>query len=196
MSRWLDEVSAAPSVDDAPDQEQQRQQWHGPVARQLGVEPPRAVFATTTAVLPVDASHWWLGAHGGAGESILTALDPAGAAAEHRLPTTGAPVLVCCRLTMPGLEAARALAQAVAAGSVRANVLGLVTVAGSPRVPKGALKDFHRIVCGAFPASWAVPWVEDFGLTLDPQEVAVPKSVRTVLHEVRALSENNAKGRH
>lgn len=196
MSKWLTPTSPAAPPEATEPVEPAQPSWSGPSRPQAGVEAPTLHLPCADLPLPAGADHWWYGAHGGAGESILAALDDRGAAAEHRLPITGDPVVVCCRLTMPGLEAARLLSKAAAAGNLRAELVGLVTVAGSPKPVRGDLKDFYRIVRGGYRAWWTVPWIEDFGLTLDPTEVSLPKVVGTVIEQVQACSAQVATERN
>ncbi|MFW1494664.1 DUF6668 family protein, partial [Vibrio parahaemolyticus] len=74
---------------------------------------------------------WWVGAHGGAGESTLAALMPGSQAAGHSWPRTAsatpARTVLVARSDAHGLRAAQAAMRQWAAGLVPSvEVLGLV----------------------------------------------------------------------
>lgn len=137
------------------------------------VEPVRRlkVAQTTTSFLPLADSilanveqrtpiAWALGAHGGAGASTLAAMiAPLGDAHGTWPVHDDFPyVVVCCRSTRAGLDAAQsAVLQAQAGGAGVCRVLGVVIVADTPgKTPKSLhqretlLEDITRI--------WRVPY--------------------------------------
>lgn len=131
---------------------------------------------------------WWLGVHGGAGESSLARLDKTTRAAEHHWPLTsaGSTVVLVARSNIPGLRAAQRAATEWASGSVPGiRVAGLIVMADAPgRLPK-EIRDFSRIVGGGVPHLWHVPWVEPWRYGHDVAHEELPKEARTVLDQVR-----------
>lgn len=124
---------------------------------------------------------WWLGTHGGAGESTLAELVAGSGAADHvwPLPRDVAdvqPVVLVARTSVRGLESARVAATQWAAGDVLGvELLGLVLMADAPgRLPR-PLRDLARQVAGGVPRTWAVPWVEQWrsGDHAAPRELGV-----------------------
>ena len=135
-----------------------------------------------------EPGFWWLGVHGGAGETSLARLDKNTKAAEHHWPltTTGAAVVLVARSNIPGLHAARLAATEWASGSLPGiQVAGLVVMADTPgRLPK-EIRDFSRVVAGGVPHVWHFPWVDGwrYGHDVPPEEL--PKEARTALEQVR-----------
>ena len=84
-----------------------------------------------------QAAVWWLGAHGGAGESTLEELFSGSRAAEHSWPLTAAErpparVVLVARTHARGLVAAQSAIREWAAGDVPVLLLGLVLIADAP----------------------------------------------------------------
>jgi hypothetical protein len=135
--------------------------------------------------------YWWLGVHGGAGESSLARLDRNTRAAEHRWPVSasGSTVVLVARSNVHGLRAAQLAGTEWASGSLPGvHVAGLVLVADAPgRLPK-EIRDFARVVGGGVPHLWHLPWIEAwrFGHDLPPEEL--PREARTVLDQVRVTA--------
>jgi hypothetical protein len=132
--------------------------------------------------------YWWLGVHGGAGESSLARLDRRTRAAGHHWPVaeSGSTVVLVARSNVPGLRAAQLAATEWASGSISGvRVAGLVVMADAPgRLPK-EIRDFARVVGGGVPHLWHLPWIDPwrFGHDVPPEEL--PKEARTVLDQVR-----------
>lgn len=140
--------------------------------------------------------YWWLGVHGGAGETSLARLDKNTRAAEHHWPITaaGSTVVLVARSNMSGLRAAQLAATEWASGSIPGiQIAGLVVLADAPgRLPK-EIREFAGVVGGGVPHLWHFPWIEAwrFGHDVLPEEL--PKEARTVLDQVR-IATNNAAG--
>ena len=163
----------------------------GPLAPQRGVPAPDQVDQLPTHDQPQPSGLWWLGVHGGAGESTLAGLMPASRAAEHawpRQPSAIARVLLVARTNMRGLRAAQAAATQWAAGLVpHAEVVGLVLVADAPgRLPR-PLRETAQVVSGGVPRTWSVPWVETWRLGELAAPSDAPRDVRRLLDELHVL---------
>jgi len=143
---------------------------------------PRLVRAPQPSALPrrvmtTPATWWWVGAHGGAGESALAAAVDGTAVSEHAWPQPcpdigGAhPVVLVARTHAAGLLAAQRALTEWAAGSAGAvELLGLALVADAPGRTPAPLRDLARHVGGGAPRMWSLPWVEAWRLGgLDPQ---------------------------
>lgn len=134
---------------------------------------------------------YWLGAHGGAGETTFRELLD-GVECHHRWPspTPEAPspvVVLLARQTHRGLEAARRAAQDWASGQHPDVVLaGLVIVADTPGKTPRSLAAATRVISGGVPLTWVVPWIEELRLTgaVDWESMArEPKKVLTAIGE-------------
>lgn len=170
----------------------------GPQAPQRGVPAPDHVDRLPTHLQSRPAPLWWLGAHGGAGESTLASLVPEWSAAGHGWPQTpGAPspVVVVARSNMRGLRAAQIAATQWASGLVpHAQLVGLVIVADAPgRLPR-PLREFAQIVAGGFPRTWHVPWVEAWRFGESPDLSTAPRDVRRLVDDLKALPLPGAAG--
>ncbi|WP_228086740.1 DUF6668 family protein [Cellulosimicrobium cellulans] len=169
----------------------------GPTAPQRGVPAPGASDRLPIQPQPRDADVWWLGVHGGAGETSLAALVPDWLAAEHAWPQTlgGARVVLTARSNMRGLRAAQAAATQWAAGLVpHVEVVGLVIVADAPgRLPR-PLREFSQIVGGGVPRTWTLPWIEAWRLGEPPALSDAPREVRRLVDDLRAVVRPGAAG--
>ncbi|WP_454173552.1 DUF6668 family protein [Microbacterium maritypicum] len=118
----------------------------GPVAPQRGIPAPDRVDQLPVHDRGATAALWWVGAHGGSGESTLAALMPGTQAAGHAWPRTPsqtpARTVLVARGDARGLRAAQDAMRQWAAGLVPSvEVLGLVVMADAPgRVPR-SLRD-------------------------------------------------------
>ena len=95
---------------------------------------------------------WWVGAHGGAGESTLEELFLGSRAADHRWPLTGenlpaARVVLVARTHAHGLSAAQSAIREWAAGEARVLLLGLVLIADAPGRLPHALRRLADLIC-------------------------------------------------
>jgi hypothetical protein len=141
----------------------------------------------------VNVTMWWVGAHGGAGESTLEQLLEGSRASGHAWPCgdpgTGLmpPVVIVARTNARGLRAAQLVAIEWASGSVPVALHGLVLVADAPgKLPK-PLRDFAQIVSGGVPHVWHLPWVEAWRQGEPVSGETTPKAIVKVLNELRAL---------
>ncbi|MHC8609914.1 DUF6668 family protein (plasmid) [Paenarthrobacter ureafaciens] len=134
-----------------------------------------------------EPGFWWLGVHGGAGETSLARLDKNTRAAGHHWPLTAAAsvVVLVARSNIPGLRTARLAATEWASRSLPGiQVAGLVVMADAPgRLPK-EIRDFARVVGGGVPHVWHFPWVDAWRYGHDVALEELPKEARTVLEQV------------
>jgi hypothetical protein len=139
--------------------------------------------SATPAALGVPC--WWLGVHGGAGESSLAALFPMFPAAEHQWPvpmSARTRVVLAARTNHRGMSAVQA---AMRDWSVsyreHTDVLGLVLIADRPGQLPRPLRDLQRDLGGATPNLWRLPWIERWAVG------EVPSSANAPIREVEAL---------
>jgi hypothetical protein len=123
---------------------------------------------------------WWLGVHGGAGESTLEALFSGTAAANHSWPLRPdeelTNVVLVARTTARGLYAVQAaMRDWNERHAGRVNVLGLVLVASHPGRVAKELQELVRDVEGATRECWSMPWVDAWELGEIPSEVNAPR---------------------
>jgi len=140
---------------------------------------------------------WWLGAHGGAGESTLEELFSGSRAADHSWPLTAANhpparVVLVARTHAHGLRAAQSAIREWAAGDTQVLLLGLVLIADAPgRLPHG-LRRLADLIAGGVPAVWSLPWIEAWRVGEPPAPHNAPKVVRQLLEDLRAMTEASA----
>ncbi|WP_228379676.1 DUF6668 family protein [Pseudarthrobacter enclensis] len=134
-----------------------------------------------------EPAFWWLGVHGGAGETSLARLNKNTKPAGHHWPVTaaGSVVVLVARSNIPGLRAARLAATEWASRSLpRIQVAGLVVMADAPgRLPKD-IRDFSRLVGGGVPHMWHFPWVDAWRYGHDIAAKDLPKEASTTLEQV------------
>jgi hypothetical protein len=164
----------------------------GPVAPQRGVPAPDRVDQLPVRDHAAPAQLWWVGTHGGAGESTLAALVPGWQAAGHAWPRTTAPTpartVLVARSDARGLRAAQNAMRQWAAGLVPSvEVLGLVVMADAPgRLPR-PLRDLMQVVCGGVPRTWSVPWVDAWRVGEPPAPSNAPREVQRLIDELSAI---------
>ncbi|WP_093804079.1 DUF6668 family protein [Streptomyces sp. Wb2n-11] len=140
------------------------------------------------------ARWWWLGCHGGAGVTSLSAAAPGGTDAFRYwpLPVAGLPlqrVVLVARSNAAGLQAAQLAARQWASGAVPGvQVEGLVVVADSPGRLPAPLRDLSRLVSGGVPRTWTVPWMEAWRLG-EPPAATVPRELAGLARDLLALTE-------
>lgn len=163
----------------------------GPAAPQPHVSAPDAVDRLPQRHPGRTASLWWVGAHGGAGESTLAALLAGSRASNHTWPTAPdgqreAAVLVA-RTSMSGLRAAQRAATDWASGNVPVNLLGLVLIADAPgRLPR-PLRDFSSVIAGGVPRVWHLPWIEAWRLSDTPTAHPAPKQLQRLIEDLHQV---------
>ncbi|WP_427136668.1 DUF6668 family protein [Pseudarthrobacter sp. S9] len=170
----------------------------GPTRPQLSVpQPDHADRLPRQDVSGSAARYWWLGVHGGAGETSLAGLDKSTRAAGHHWPRSeaGTTVVLVARSNISGLRAAQRAATEWASGSLPGiRVAGLVIMSDAPgRIPK-ELRDFARIVGGGVPHIWNFPWIDGWRFGRDLALELLPKDARTVLEQVHIAATSTTSG--
>ena len=140
---------------------------------------------------------WWLGAHGGAGESTLEELFCGSRAAGHAWPLAaiGEPpvrTVLVARTHAHGLQAAQRAIREWAAGDVPVLLLGLVLIADAPGRLPHALRQLAELIAGGVPVVWSLPWIEAWRVGVPPGPSNAPKVVRRLLEDLRAMTETSA----
>ncbi len=147
-----------------------------------------------------QAAVWWLGAHGGAGESTLEELFSGSRAADHSWPLSAANVaparvVLVARTHARGLRAAQSAIREWAGGDVGVLLMGLVLMADAPgRLPRG-LRQLADLIAGGVPAVWSLPWIEAWRVGETPAPHNAPKVARQLLEDLRAMTETAAPTR-
>lgn len=142
-----------------------------PTAPQPGVPVPDTADRLPRTPQAGVATVWWVGVHGGAGESTLAALGGGSRAAGHAWPMpvvrgTYHRVVLVARTNYVGLAAAQRAATEWASRELgdEIELLGLVLIADAPgRLPK-QLRHFKEVVSGGVPRTWAIQWHEAWRL--------------------------------
>jgi hypothetical protein len=98
------------------------------------------------------------------------------------------PVVLVARSSAYGIKAAQNAAQQWASGMVTGiDLLGLVVVADAPgRRPK-ILQNLVRLVSGAVPRLWEIPWVEPWRLG-EPPTSHLPKECAPLARDLTRLT--------
>ncbi len=160
----------------------------GAAAPQPGVAVPDAADRLPRRESSRIAALWSVGAHGGAGETVLSRLVPESQAADHCWPlhpdmTTN--VVLVARSNAAGLLAAQRAAADWASGSLPGvSLLGLVIIADAPRRLPLALRSSMRLVGGGVPRMWQLPWVESWRLGAAVEPESAPPRVRTAIADL------------
>ncbi|WP_125778380.1 DUF6668 family protein [Antribacter gilvus] len=171
----------------------------GPTGPQSAVPVPDGVDQLRLRVPDRRAELWIVGAHGGAGESSLAALDPLWAEAGHAWPAAASnerlAAIVVARSNVRGLTAAQAAARQWATRMVpRVQLFGLVVIADAPgRLPK-PLRDLSRVVAGGYPRSWTLPWIESWRLGEPIAIETAPREVSNLVKDLNTLLYPGADG--
>lgn len=186
---WLDEPEPAELPDAAP---VEPIATTGPTVPQRGVPVPDHVDRLRVIERNLTPALWVVGAHGGAGESSLAALDSDWAAADHAWPLSpnGAThVVLTARTSATGLRAAQNAATHWAAGlDAEVRLVGLVLIADAPgRLPR-ALREYAQVVAGGVPRTWHLPWIERWRLGEPPDPASVPREVRKLTEDLTTLT--------
>ncbi|MGY1438565.1 DUF6668 family protein [Streptomyces reniochalinae] len=143
----------------------------GPAAPQAGVPRPAHVLPVAAPQAAAGPAWWWLGVHGGAGVTTLEQAVPGGRDAGRAWPAGDVPqpVVLVARSGAVGLKAAQSAAQQWASQMVTGvELLGLAVVADAPGRRPRPLRDLVRLVSGAVPRLWEIPWVEPWRLGESP----------------------------
>ena len=187
---WL---AGAGNTDHAPAQAAApvRESWR-PTTPQSGVPAPDSVDRLPQRTVDRTTAVWWLGVHGGAGETTLSRLFAGSQPAGHSWPippdSSTSQVVLVARTNASGLAAAQRAATEWASGTVpHIAVLGLVFVADAPgKLPK-PLRDLRQVVSGGVPAVWHFPWVEAWRLGELVSAGSSPSEVQKLVAEISGL---------
>jgi hypothetical protein len=140
---------------------------------------------------------WWVGVHGGAGESTLEQLFVGSRASGHSWPLAATGVAPACvvlvaRTRAHGLGAAQSAIREWAAGHVEVLLWGLVLIADAPgRLPR-PLARLAGLVCGGVPAAWSLPWIEAWRLGEPPAPHNAPHAAQRLLADLQVMTEAGA----
>lgn len=163
-----------------------------PTAPQPGVPTPDSADRLPRREVGRAATVWWLGAHGGAGESVLSQLVEDSRAADHSWPVmrdgSTSEVVLVARTSASGLAAAQRAATDWASGAIPGvKLLGLVLIADAPgKLPK-PLRDLQQVVSGGVPTVWHLAWNEKWRLGEPVALETAPKDARALTAAVTAL---------
>jgi len=136
---------------------------------------------------------WWLGVHGGAGESTLEELFRGSRAAGHAWPLGGSDVdhprvVLVARTNARGLRSTQNAICDCAGAGLAVKLVGLVLIADAPgRLPR-ALRDLACLIGGGVPRVWWLPWVEAWRAGEAPTPANSPREVRGLLGDLRAIT--------
>lgn len=140
---------------------------------------------------PLARVHF-LGVHGGAGASTMTAFLPDTRDAEGAWPCLAprgdyappTPVVLVARTHAHGLVRVQNALREHAAGTVKVNLLGIVLIADIPErsTPK-PLRELTKLVANGAPAAWYIPY-------LPALRLGEPASPDTSVREVAALAKD------
>jgi hypothetical protein len=133
---------------------------------------------------------WWMGVHGGAGESVLEVLFGGTRAAAHCWPlcvSRPPAVVLVARTDARGLTATQAAMREVGERDLAVDLFGLVLMGDSPgRLPR-ALRDLKEMVIGGVPRCWTLPFVEAWRLGETPTRRNSPREAGQLRDDLRAL---------
>jgi hypothetical protein len=134
---------------------------------------------------------WWVGVHGGAGESALEEIFDGSRAAGHRWPVAppgAAPVVVVlvARTDARGLRAVQSAMRDWQTRGLELRLLGLVLMADAPTRSPRALRDLRRVVSGGVPRVWSLPWVESWRAGEVPSRSNSPRQAQRLLADLRS----------
>lgn len=167
----------------------------GATAPQPGVPIPDTADRLPRRQAVWPATIWWLGVHGGAGESTLATLTTGTRPADHAWPMPSTPgtlhrVVLVARTNYAGLTAAQRAATEWASNTLGDTVqlAGLVLIADVPgRRPK-PLRELEQVISGGVPRVWSLPWVEAWRLGPPTAGEPLPKEFRTLFADLSLTS--------
>ncbi len=170
----------------------------GPLAPQKGVPTPSLHARLPVSQTDNSAVLWFVGAHGGSGESTLASLVSEWKPAGHQWPgPKGGParVVLVARSNMHGLKRAQQAATQWASGLLpHVDLVGLVVVADAPgRLPR-SLRDFEQVVAGGAPRTWHVPWISSWRLGEVLAVADLPRDVRRMVAELNVVTQSGVAG--
>lgn len=200
-NRWVDLL---PSPDDAQEQDSPQEAIEadaveilsGATEPQLGLE-----FSEREGlgeVLTDGVGVHWVGTHGGSGETTLQEL-LGGRACSHRWPRVSeesteatVPVLLVARRNHRGMVAASKVAREWASGTHRdVELLGLVLIDDAPgKIPRH-LQQKTKVLAGAVPRTWIVPWIEDLRVHGEVSPGTLGRSTEKILASISEVVEEH-----
>ncbi|MFC7329184.1 DUF6668 family protein [Marinactinospora rubrisoli] len=199
---WITVATPVTSEEENVGAAQEPPRVTGPQRPQSGVPVPQGGDLLPRRSVAEFDGLWWLGVHGGAGETTLSALVERSRTAQHAWPEPVSPemasgvtmpprlakVILVARTHAHGLRAAQLAATEWASGAVPGvDVLGMALVADAPgRLPR-SLRDMAKIVTGGVPRVWQIPWVESWRLGEQVTLESSPKAVQVMVTELAAL---------
>lgn len=167
----------------------------GASAPQPGLTPP-LVHPNAGDALPYrdcaeTAALWWVGVHGGAGETTLATVTADTRAADHAWPIPVTPdtshrVVLVARTHYAGLIAAQRAAThwATNPASNGIELLGLVLIADAPgRLPR-PLRELAEVITGGVPRTWQLPWIPAWRLGPVSAAPSLPAEFRALFAEL------------
>jgi len=175
-----------------------REALRRPTAPQpTAVQMPEAADRLPARQVHGGATMWWLGAHGGAGESTLAALALGSQPAAHAWPLPNergslVRATIVARTNYAGLMAAQRAAREWAAGTTAGQVelSGLVLITDAPgRRPK-ELRQLEQHIAGGYPRLWTLPWVEAWRMG-PPSPSDMPREYRALLADLNLTASTN-----
>jgi len=140
---------------------------------------------------------WWVGVHGGAGESTLEQLYVGTRATGHRWPLSdvGRPaVVLVARTHACGLVAVQAAVRDLNYRQVGVQLLGVLLIADAPgRLPRPLRELADRVVgTGLVPRSWSLPFVSEWREGETPSRANSPKEALWLLEELSGARDREA----
>lgn len=146
---------------------------------------------------PPDIPLWIVGAHGGAGTTTWARLLGGGdAGTSWPTPETGTTnAIVVARTNRTGLQAAQSAAIQWASGTVpRVRLVGLILSADAPGSTPKELRDYQRLISGAYPlvlhAPWNAAWRHTEAWTIPlPRDIA--KTIARITKEIQEKDTNS-----
>ena len=187
-------ITAADSVSSAVDEPEARRDVPllGPPEPHRAIPTPPAGALLGTRVHLGRPRVWWLGVHGGAGETTLAALMEGTREAEHAWPAVDgepAAVVLVARTHAYGLDRSQAAStQWAARATPDVRLLGLVLIADAPGRLPAPLQAWSKVLAGGVPRVWHLPWIEPLRLGADPESIRGVRAVRRLLRDVDALT--------
>lgn len=186
--RWFSSLNRQPQPDAAAGR---KPQPSAPTRPQAGVPAPDTADRLPRWLPALSATVWWLGVHGGAGESTLATLAAGSRPAQHRwpmpeTPSTPSRVALVARTNWTGLTAAQRAATEWASGVLDDSIelVGLVLLPDAPgRSPK-PLRDLQQVIAGGVPRVWTLPWVDAWRFGPVDPSVSFPNEFRELLADL------------
>lgn len=135
---------------------------------------------------------WWLGVHGGAGETTLEEIFNGSSGCGHAWPLTAvgaapARVVLVARTNARGLLAAQSAIAQSHEDALPVALLGLVLIADAPGRAPRVVRDLAGVIGGGVPRVWWLPWVQAWRVGEVPSPANSPKQARRLLADLRAV---------